>query len=184
MLTTLVPTTLLAALVMTSTRADGQASPPPTISIAPESAVRMKLRGREVLSGRVIALTRDSIVARWATGAVTTYPLSDVETLEVADGAHRPLAKGAFLGIVIGATLGAGIGAARFDHPDIVFDSRGYMAFIGAGVGASAGLLVGLSVGSIPRVQWRSVPLAGKTIRINLQSLPAGGGGAGLALAF
>jgi hypothetical protein len=152
-------------------------------AVAAGAKLRFELRNGERHEGRVISLGADGLEAA-RNGVSARYPLADIARMEVVSGHHRPVMRGATIGFVAGASLGAVIGALSYDKPDIIVGKRSDAAWLGAFLLGLPGLVVGGVQGLFPRDRWQEVRLDAGAPRFNVRSLPAGGSGVGLALAF
>ena len=161
--------------------------------VAPGTRVRFELRSGERYDGRVISLGRDTLAAGFPpNGVAARYPLGDVTKLEVVNGRRRPVLRGLALGAGVGVVVGGLAGALSYSPCEsteifgclLASQSRSESATIGGAALGAVGLVIGGLQGLIPRDRWQRLPLDGTSARFNLRSLPAGGSGLGLALAF
>jgi hypothetical protein len=144
--------------------------------------IRLTKMSGERHGGRLVTLGRDSLSMAAGDGNVTSHALSSIARLEIEEHRHRNVQRGMVIGTLIGAATGAIVGAVEFGHPDLVFDTPGEMAAWGMAFGAGGGLIVGGAVGAIPHSRWRTVPLDGSHVGVQVRPLPAGGHG--ILLAF
>jgi len=153
--------------------------------VAAGTKLRFELRNGERHEGRVVSLGADGLEAAFPKiGTTARYSLADIARMEVVSGQRRPVMRGATIGFVAGASVGAVIGALSYDKPDFIVGKRSDAAWLGAFLLGLPGLVVGGVQGLFPRDRWQEVRLDGGAPRFNVRSLPAGGSGVGLALAF
>jgi hypothetical protein len=181
------PSALLAFMLTfgVTTHAGAPALGAQQADVAAGTKLRFELRNGERHEGRVVSLGADGLEAAFLkNGATAKYPLADIARMEVVSGHHRPVMRGATIGFVAGASVGAVIGALSYDKPDFFIGKRSDAALFGAFLLGLPGLVVGGVQGIFPRDRWQEVRLDGGAPRFNVRSLPAGGSGVGLALAF
>ena len=124
--------------------------------------------GSEPQTGRVVAVSADTLEFRPASDAITvTIPAANIVTMQVAEGKHTRKAKGMLLGFVVGAGTGAILGAASYRKDNctdfcIVPDSRAFDATLGGALLGIVGSAVGLIVGAHAVDTWVPVALPGR----------------------
>ena len=161
-------------------------------ALAPGTKIRVELRTGARHHGRVIKSDHDTLVAEWAGGSTPTFPVSDILQLEAVTGRHRSVRRAAAVGGVVGASLGA-IGGALFYKPCqstefsgclLAPNSRSESAQVNGLIYGLLGLIGGGVVGLVPRDRWQRVTPDGNGVRFTHHTLPRGGRGVGLALAY
>jgi hypothetical protein len=185
----LVGAALLAAALVPGSATAQDASPAGAASaVAPGARVRVTSPGGEPRVGTLVALTPDTLVARWAAGDSGAVALAQVTGLEVSRGLRARPWQGAGYGLLTGAGIGGVIGLVSYrgcGGRDNCIESgnAGTNAAAAALVIGAAGALVGGVVGALSRSEaWQPVA-AGR--RVRLAAPPAGRGVvAGAALAF
>ena len=159
---------LLAVVLVPDWAAAQEASPSRApAAVAPGARVRVTAPGgAEPRVGTLVALTPDTLTARWATGDSGAVALAEVTGLEVSRGLRGRPWRGAGLGFLGGAVIGAVWGAKTYEgcnpqEPCIDFaGSDAASATAGAIVLGAAGALVGGVVGALWRAEaWRPVAL-------------------------
>jgi hypothetical protein len=125
------------------------------VSVWPGTEVRATLGGgvlgADVVRGKVVTLTADTLRMRpRGTGTIATYPLAEVERLEV----RGPRRRGA--GFMMGAVIGAGV-AAAVAAPD--WHRGGMSRDQFAGIVAASGLASGWIGFAFARRDWLRLPL-------------------------
>lgn len=145
-------------------------------ALAPGARVRIALEQADTrpMIGRLIAVTRDTLLVRTAAADSIAVPLSEVRRLDVSTGRYRPILKGMGLGFLIGAATGALIGAADGDDDaGFIAFSAGEKAALGAvlfgGLGTVAGGLVGAAS---PTDRWTQVSPRRTGVRIQVHPRP------------
>ena len=132
----------------------------PRPAVAGGVRVRVTQRGIGRRVGSPIAISRDTLVVRWESGATSTLARSRISHLEMSNGRFPQWRRGASEGFAIGAAAGAipGFACAKTsnncgtDFSDIGMFGRG----------AVIGGVVGMSVGAVfrtlrPTDDWRTV---------------------------
>lgn len=180
---------LAAALVPGSTAAQGTLPRGARAAAVPGARVRVASSGAAPQVGTLVALTPDTLVARWETGDSGAVALAHVTKLEVSRGVRAHPWQGAGYGLLLGAGLGALYGGVTYEGCAgktncIMSGSAATNAAAAAIVIGAAGALVGGVVGALsPSEAWQPVALGRG--RVGLAAPPPGRGpGVGAALTF
>ena len=139
---------------------------PASALLMPGTSVRLSLaeRPRERLEGRVTEMSRDTIsVWHRDAGAMVTYPVARLGSLEVRGGDDRR--RGARKGAMIGSAVGLGLGILTAGGDD--WEEGAGTASDRIGVAVTTGLmgaLIGSAFGyAFPPTGWTKLPLLPST---------------------
>ena len=151
------------------------------------AGTRVRLAWREqgrTLEGEFRALRGDTLVVYDPVLArQVVAPVGQLRSLEVLRSRRTASTSGSRVGALIGAVAGAAVGAASYQPGGFVDYGQGASIFGGAAVGAGAGLLVGLAVGStMVTERWDPVPLS--SVHVGVAPLRAGRLGLGASIGF
>lgn len=136
----------------------------------------MRSANGATLTGRLVALDRDSLVLRPdgdPTGTITVP--GEALAIEVSAGRQRRWARGMGVGLITGAVGGAIIGAATFE-PCIGWciltpNSREGWAALNATLMGLGGVVAGGVVGALIETErWRPVTVGSDSVRVGLRS--------------
>lgn len=111
--------------------------------------------------GILRAYQYDSLTLETSPGTLTSFRLSPAAVLEITRGHRRATGKGAVIGAIMGGVGLAIVGAADCagDEDGFFEMSAGECAAGGAIVGAGAGALIGMAIGSqIESERWEVIP--------------------------
>ncbi len=162
-------TTILVAILAFVPLASATAQEPPPVKVGDRVRVTAPdLRRRE---GTVQLLTTDSLVMRPEYGAPhrLAIPLASVTRLEVTMPPGSRAGKGALIGLGVAGLGGAVLVGAACASDQLLKDSAGGCAILGAVIFGSGGALVGAIIGAmITGTRWEEVPLD----RLRLQVAP------------
>jgi hypothetical protein len=153
-----------------------------TLPLAPGARVRVSapdLIGPGALIATVVAMRRDTLVLRTATGDAPpwTLPLERAEWLEVSRGRRGRGGQGALIGLLTGVAVGGLLGAALSGGEDNPLQGAAVGIAVGGGL---VGFVVGGVIGSKSRGErWEPVPLPGRA-----SSAPHTGRAAGVHLSL
>ena len=180
---------LLAAASLPGLAA-AQGSPPSATEpdVAPGTRVRVTVPGQARRVGTVVALTGDTLVARWERGEPRGVPLSQLSRLEVSRGLHERPWRGAGIGLALGATVGVVIGAATYEGCEgrancMELGGPGTNAVAAGLVIGTGGAVVGGLLGAVRRTEkWQTVGL--ERVRVGAAAPRGGRAGVGVALSF
>ena len=152
---------LCVAAAAASSRSAAQEAPIADWPVAAGSRVRIvsPVFGNRRLTGSVVSATSDTLVFRAAKDSTSrSIGTPNIARIEVASGKHTRKLAGTLLGLFIGAGAGAILGAATYSPPkctDFCLDfGPGFDAAIAGGMGAIAGTVVWLIIGSRETDRW------------------------------
>ena len=178
---------LIALLAVVASDIHAQQATP----LAPGTRVRVGVpttadhRGWQIvtvqhLTGRLVALRRDTLFVDVGGASPTTVALGRVSTIEISSGTKSNAGKGALIGGLVGAALG-GVAMAGACSAEILGEEAscgggevaGGVVVFGLG-GAAAGLFIGALIKS---ESWQSIPL--RDVRV--QPSPVTGDGVAIS---
>ncbi|PYP75192.1 MAG: hypothetical protein DMD35_22130 [Gemmatimonadetes bacterium] len=147
----------------------------PRAAIAGGTRVRVTYPGIHRRVGTVVDISRDTLVARWESGATSRLARHRISHLDVSYGRFADWRGGASAGFAIGAAVGAVAGAAcaKTSNNCGSSSSDGEM-FLGSAIGGGVlGMTVGAIYGTLrPTDDWHNVngdpPESGGGWRIGL----------------
>lgn len=116
------------------------------------------------LPGALVSLSADSLVVRadGGSGERVALPRAALRSLERRHEVGSRANKGARLGLLAGVATGAATALLAVDceRDEICGSMRPLLVLIGTGIGGLAGAVIGIVIGgSMPREEWRGVPL-------------------------
>jgi len=159
----------------------------------PGARIRLKPVGAvfdtSLLRGTLVARRGDTLDIRTAAdGRLRTTILRDNVQLEFSIGREPALVQGAGVGLIVGGTVGVLAGVASYQSPgcqpnQLCFDfGPGMSALAGGLIGAGAGAVLGLLIGSqFHTEQWVAER---RPARVTFTVAPRGGVALGLRAAF
>lgn len=156
-------TPLLVALLFLGRVLAAQTSVPPQWPLDSGARVRVvaPILGIKAPTGTLIYTSRDSLALQREDNSRLAVSLIDVVSVERSRGKHTRPVRGLITGLLAGALVGGVIGYGGGDSCDrclVDFSGWGGAEF-GAAIFGTAGAVIGLIVGAVPREDWVSVPL-------------------------
>jgi hypothetical protein len=132
----------------------------------------------EKITGTVVSFDPEILVVKAKDQAAPwTIPVADIRQLEVSRGLKKGIGplKGAGIGTLTGGGAGAAIGAIYWNYKNTGFgDDSGLYVIVGYSLlGAAAGLIGGIILGSSSKEHWETV--SSDKFQIGLNPYPDGG---------